>query len=262
MKQIMKLLFFIKITIFIHLTWIYHINKYMRTSNPYLDKCNPGRDFDTRTCRLLGVYKQQIYSDVVWLKGDAPTVEEYKKLCGYNFRKVTREKTKHQKVLSVNNTESFEQARERQSPENNRKNSYFDKRLINKIYYINKDSSAKDKYLKLLGKNIKKKKKVLYVFSVPFVAFALAIIALRKLDHLNFKDYVFFSLDSFHPLVIVFAILGIIVITAIIYASTKIEKYDKLGHIKSRLNYTKYSPFIKLNSFTNNYRKFPVKCGQ
>ncbi|SBS98219.1 Plasmodium exported protein (Pm-fam-a like), unknown function [Plasmodium malariae] len=123
----------------------------------------------TRSYRLLGKHKQEKCSDIVYIKGDIPTIREYRKLNTYNSTKVTKGINKKQNECSLYNAGGYEYGERSKNSVHYGRNSKLGKRKFDKIYYRNtlRNSTIADfKFLR----DVTKQKAVLICILMSFHA--------------------------------------------------------------------------------------------
>ncbi|KAI4840212.1 hypothetical protein MKS88_001570 [Plasmodium brasilianum] len=241
MKQNCKSFFYVEIAIFIILTWIYHINSGVNLYNNSLDKTdNIYKTVNTRTCRFLEEYEERKGSNIVWIKGDIPTIDEFEKLYPHNNAKVTKERYKHTNGCSLNNEVGEKQRRKSKFFVYKVADPYFQKRTFDKTYFKNKVRDFTKEDFKFLRNKIELKKDLFYVISILFVPIILilnVIIILHRTG--GIKNFVATWTTSYY-FSVGFVIFTFIVMAAIIYIYRKIAKYDKFALIKNKLNNTMF----------------------
>ncbi|SBT85570.1 Plasmodium exported protein, unknown function [Plasmodium malariae] len=239
MKQNCKSFFYVEITIFIILTWIYHINSDVNLYNNSLDKNdNIYKTFYARTCRFLEEYEQKKGSNIVWIKGDIPTIEEFEILYPPNNAKVTKERYKHPNGCSLNNAVGEKQRRKSKFSVYKGADPYLQKRTFDKTYFKNKVRDFTKEDFKFLRNKIELKEALFYGISFFFVPIIIIVNVIVFLNCIN-KKAIVEALTQYH-FSIGFVIFTFIVMAAIIYIYRKIAKYDKFALIKNKLNNTMF----------------------
>ncbi|SBT85709.1 Plasmodium exported protein, unknown function [Plasmodium malariae] len=241
MKKNCRSFFYVEIAIFIILTWIYHINSNVNLYNNSLDKNdNIYKTLYTRTCRFLEEYGQKKGSNIVWIKGDIPTIEEFEKLYPPNNAKVKKERYKHPNGCSLNNAVGEKQRRKNIFSVYKGADPYFQKRTFDKTYFKNKVRDFTNEDFKFLRNKIELKEALFYVISIFFVPIILILNVIIFLDCVfNVKNSVTTWTNSY-CFSVGFVIFTFIVMAAIIYIYSKIVKYDKFALIKNKLNNTMF----------------------
>ncbi|KAI4840522.1 hypothetical protein MKS88_001249 [Plasmodium brasilianum] len=232
--------FYIKISTFIFLTWVYNI----KDNVSYLNRCFDEKHhvdgkLDIRTYRILTKSKKKKGSNIVWVKGDYPTIEEYRKLYPANHEKVTKKtKNKQPYECPLNNKGNYEHARKIKSSLHLGKDSYCEKRRIDKIYFKNKVRDFKISDFNHLRNKIELKKIMFYVTCILFIPVVILVnVGLFGSESSEGCNEVLSCLAN-NDFRFSFLILTFIVIVVVIYILKKILKYDKFISIKEKLNNT------------------------
>ncbi|SBS99568.1 Plasmodium exported protein (Pm-fam-a like), unknown function [Plasmodium malariae] len=224
----------------------------MSIDNEYLYK-NYIADIEivTRSYRLLGTHKQEKCSDIVYIKGDIPTIREYQKLNTYNSIKVTKGINKKQNECSLYNAGGYEHGGRSKNSVHYGRNSKLGKRKFDKIYYRNtlRNSTIADfKFLR----NVTKQKAVLICILLSFHAISGILLSfLIPTDTLRNGKIVISKLWNFGATV-GFSTFTYIVILSFIHLFSLIAKYMKIIHKKREINYTAYPSLSKV-FYNSNY---------
>ncbi|SBT00697.1 Plasmodium exported protein (Pm-fam-a like), unknown function [Plasmodium malariae] len=236
---------------FIFLIWICYFDNDTSIYNEYLYK-NYIADIKivTRSYRLLGKHKQEKCSDIVYIKGDIPTIRECQKLNTYNSKKVTKGTNKKQNECTLNNSGGYENGGRSKNSVPYGRNSQLGKREFDKIYYRNTLRNSTIADFKFLRDATKQKavlicillslhaiSGILLSFLIPYKKLSTGEIAISKVW--NFGAIVGFS------------ILTYIVILSFIHLFSLIAKYIKIIHKKREINNTAYPSLSKV--FYNSY---------
>ncbi|KAI4836257.1 hypothetical protein MKS88_004045 [Plasmodium brasilianum] len=242
-----KLPFYIKICTFHLLTWICNFYIDQRNSYNFLNKMN---NIDiklvTRTYRLLGKRKWRTCSYNTLIKEEIPNNVEYEKKDMYNNEKLSKGKNKILKEYSLNNSQDYGQSSISKSSVRNRENSYYGKRMLDKIYYKNKVKDSINADFMFLKKDILHKLGALCFLFIFIATFAILILGYRLFRIYMAKKTTTVSQFSLHPTSTGLLLLGIIVIPLIIYIGRKLITNVKLTYKKCELNNTAYPCFRKV----------------
>ncbi|SBS98827.1 Plasmodium exported protein (Pm-fam-a like), unknown function [Plasmodium malariae] len=200
---------------FVFLSWIYYFSNDVIIFIKFLDQNYIfGSKLNKRAYRLLAKYERNKYSDVVRFKRQSPYNEKYEKK-GETCSENVNEKKSKLVEYSLNNGGNSEQIRKSKICDFSEADSYFDKKTLNKKYYI---SIIKD---------------------------------IRNDDFMNLR------MKSYHKLltekcwdvptvsIIFVSLLTLTVLPAFFYNLRKSVKYNKLVHIKSKINKSNYDILTK-----------------
>ncbi|SBT87656.1 Plasmodium exported protein, unknown function [Plasmodium malariae] len=251
MERKINLNFLFKIFMFIFLIWICHFDNDMSIDNEYLyKKYIANIKIVTRSYRLLGKHKKEKCSDIVYIKGDIPTIREYQKLNTYNSIKVNKGINKKQNECSLYNAGGYEHGGRSKSSVHYRRNSQLGKRKFDKIYYRNtlRNSTIADfKFLR----DVTKEKAVLICVLLSF--HAISGILLNFLIPIEQKSNGIFEITKlwYYGAIVGFSIFTFIVILSFIYLFRSIAKYIKIINKKREIHNTAYPSISKI--FHNSY---------
>ncbi|SBT86425.1 Plasmodium exported protein, unknown function [Plasmodium malariae] len=237
---------FIKISVFIFLTWTYNFRSNVNKFIKYLDEYYIfGRYLDTGTYRLLAKYERNKNSNFVELEIVSPCDEGYKKKCKSCSENITKTKNKQLNSNSLNNEGVCEEIKKSNITDYSEDDAYFDKKTLNRKYYLKiaRDIRNTD-YMNLWAKSNHKHK---LIFILPtFLLLAGILIYI-------FERYFIFALcfesisakwwPTASVSIILFLILTFTVLPAFFYNLKKSVKYNKLVHIKCKMNKSKYDIF-------------------
>ncbi|SCP02992.1 Plasmodium exported protein, unknown function [Plasmodium malariae] len=239
MEQTIMLPYYIRICLFILLSCISHFHHDMSTFNKYLaGRKNIDETLDTITYRLLAKYKHEKGPIIARLKKDIPTINEYSKMCVSSNGKVEKGKNKRTNQCLLNNIVEHGHTNINKSSVYSRRNSHFEKRMLDKIYYKNKVRHFTNADFLFLKNDIKVNKSFICAVTIYhlFVSIIGSVLLLCTYKNLQFK----FTLDWGLGLGILGCICVFIVILIMIYLHRQILKYGKIRHIKSELHNTAY----------------------
>ncbi|SBT85881.1 Plasmodium exported protein, unknown function [Plasmodium malariae] len=250
MERKIKLNFLFKIFMFIFLIWICHFDNDISIDNEYLyKKYFADIKIVTRSYRLLGKHKQEKCSDIVYIKGDTPTIKEYQKLNTYNSIKVNKGINKKQNECSLYNAGGYENGRRSKNFVHYGRNSKLGKRKFDKIYYRNtlRNSTIADfKFLR----DVTKQKAVLICILLSFHAI-IGILLSFLIPTQNVKGKIMISKLWYYGEIVGFPIFTFIVILSFIYLFRSIAKYIKIINKKREIHNTAYPSTSKI--FHNSY---------
>ncbi|KAI4838700.1 hypothetical protein MKS88_002204 [Plasmodium brasilianum] len=239
MEQKIKLPFFIKIFSYIILSFIYHFYQDMSNFNKYVDgEYTIEVTLNKRTHRLLAKSKQKKGYIVTSLMKDIPTINEYEKKCTTNNAKVQKVKNKKPPQCPLNNTVGYDQTKKSKASVYNRGNSYFEKRVLDKIYYKNKVRNFTNSDFLFLKNDIKVNKSIISAATSFFLIIGIIGGVSYIFDHESVKFN--FTLDWYNGMFILCSIFVLIGIIIMICLHREIVKYGKLKHIKSKMHNTEY----------------------
>ncbi|SBT87664.1 fam-l protein [Plasmodium malariae] len=179
----MKILFFMNISTFTLLTWIYHFY-YDLTLKKYLNKnCIPSRILVTRNYRLLAHCKKDNYSNNLGLKGELSNYGVNEKKNIYNNNKRYKETNKQSNGSSSKNKVYYKHDNKKKSYIfETKKYSHLEKKIFKELDYIDflkRNRTISDKTYK---KVILKKFRLRLALPLFFVYFLLLSLLL---------DYIF-----------------------------------------------------------------------
>ncbi|KAI4833967.1 uncharacterized protein MKS88_000203 [Plasmodium brasilianum] len=247
MKEKFKLIFFIKISTFILLTWGYHLKNEVGKYNIYLDeKCDVDGKLGPTTYRLLAKYKKENCSSTVRINEVIPNNGTYEKKDTYYNEKIVKGKNIRTNKYSLNNGGDYKVPRRSKSSTCIGRNSYSGKRTFDKIYYKNIVRNATIADFNSLKKGIKKKQFWIFTLSIFYVVNGILLYFLNKIPYL--KEIVFdvTLLDNkLYSSYGGFFVLTFIVIIVVFYLYRISVKQIKVTHKKSRLNNTTYPSLHK-----------------
>ncbi|KAI4840211.1 hypothetical protein MKS88_001569 [Plasmodium brasilianum] len=246
MEQKNKLLFCIKIATFIFLSWVCHFSNDVKKFNIFLDESYKlPTKLGTRTYRLLTKYKRNRDSDVVFLKEKIPANEKYKGKDTFRSEGLTRGSNKTCKS-TPHNSVYYETYRKNKSCVCTRRDSYIGKRIFDKIYYKNSVRCATNSDFKILKRCILNKLHILPAFSLLFLPFVIVQLASIRYNE-STKFIKFITSDEWNLAInVICIILTFIFILTTIYVFRKVEKYNKMLHIKSRMNNRNYCSYPRV----------------
>ncbi|SBS95178.1 Plasmodium exported protein (Pm-fam-a like), unknown function, partial [Plasmodium malariae] len=154
---------FINIVMFILLTWISHFYSDVSIFNYPLEQKNKiCKKSDIRNYRILARYKQGIGSNAVGLKGKIPNNKEY-------------ENNKQSHVCPSINVGGHDRSNESKSSVNYRRNAYNKKRLVDKIYYINKVRNSVNLDIENLRRSVHNKYILFFAFCAMLAPLAMIL---------------------------------------------------------------------------------------
>ncbi|KAI4839845.1 hypothetical protein MKS88_001748 [Plasmodium brasilianum] len=247
MERKIKINFLFKIFTFIFLIWICHFDNDMSIDNEYLyKKYITDIKIVTRSYRLLGKHKQEKCSDIVYIKGDTPTIKEYQKLNTYNSKKVTKGINKKQNECSLYNARGYEHGGRSKNSVPYGRNSQLGKRKFDKIYYRNtlRNSTIADfKFLR----NVTKQKAVLICILLSFHAINGILLCFLKPDKTLGNIFTHWDIGVY----VGFSIFTYIVILSFIHLFILMAMYIKIIHKKREINNTAYPSLSEV--FYNSY---------
>ncbi|SCO92895.1 Plasmodium exported protein, unknown function [Plasmodium malariae] len=245
MEQKNKLLVFIIIFMFMFLCCVRYINNDMNKFNLHLgDTYNFHKKLDTRTYRLLSKYRPIKDSSTVFLKEKMQKNEMHEERDAFNDVEVTRRRNKHSSKHSLNNIEGYVPYRKCKSNVCTERDSYFEKRILDKIYYTNNIRYAVNSDINFLKRCKKNKIYFLYVLFILFVV--RLILGVPSMFPKNVVGNKILSGTFGLSFEIICTIMTFIFILAAIYIWRKIKKYDKILHVKSKMNKSQYRHFPKI----------------
>ncbi|KAI4840599.1 hypothetical protein MKS88_000832 [Plasmodium brasilianum] len=201
------------------------------------------KKLDKRTYRLLSKYKPITDSSTVLLKEQVSYNEKYEEKDKFKQVSVTRGRNKHPTKCSLNNIEGCVASRKSKSPVC-RRDSYFGKRILDKIYYKNNVRCATTSDFNFLKRCKKNKIYFLYALFIAFVVRAIIDIGSLVVHKGNIENT--FTSGWSIPVQILSFILTIIFIITTIYICRNIKKYDKMLNVKSKMNNSLYRPLPKM----------------
>ncbi|SBT86101.1 Plasmodium exported protein, unknown function [Plasmodium malariae] len=239
MEKKIKLPFFIKIFSYIILSLIYHFYHDMSNFNKYLDgEYNTEVTLNKRTHRLLAKSKQKKGYITTGIVKNIPSINEYEKMCATNNAKAQKVKNKKTPQCPLNNTVGYEQTKKTKASVYNRGNSYFEKRVLDKIYYKNKVRYFTNSDLLFLKNDIKVNKSIISAATSFFLIIGVigGISYIFNLENVEFN----FTLDWNNGMIILCSIFVLIGIIVMICLYREIVKYGKLKQIKSKMHNTEY----------------------
>ncbi|SCP03017.1 Plasmodium exported protein, unknown function, pseudogene [Plasmodium malariae] len=247
MEEKIKLLFYFKIITLLLLIWICNFYNYMVIQNKYLDKGNYiDEKVWTRTNRLLAKHKYGKCSNIVWIKHEIPYNGEYEKKDMSNNEKVSTGKYKLLNECSLNNKRDYGKSGRSKSSARNARNSYFGKRMLDKIYYKNKLRAAINSDFNFLRKDISQKVVMLTVLYSFTIIFALLIFILRYIFLKKGEQFGISNSLNIHSTSIALLVIAIIVIPVMIYIGKKMLCNVKYIYKKCEINNTAYPSFSKV----------------
>ncbi|SCN12417.1 Plasmodium exported protein, unknown function [Plasmodium malariae] len=244
MEEKNKLPFYIKICTLLLLTWICNFYNELSIYYKCLDKNNDNIILFTRIYRLLAKHKQEKCSNIAWMMEEKQNNGGYEKKFKYNNENVLKGKNKMRNECSLDNAQSYGQSRRSKSSARNRENSYFNKRLLDKIYYKNKVRDATIADFKFLYRDISKKLYMIWALFSFIVLYATSLLLIKYLvsEKILQIDIKFpYSLD-----LICLLIYGIIAVGAMIYLGRKVLRNVKFTYNKDDINNTAYPSSRKL----------------
>ncbi|SBT85880.1 Plasmodium exported protein, unknown function [Plasmodium malariae] len=245
MKTKNKLLFSNIIFMFMWLSWVRYISSDKNKFNISLDEnYNLRKKLDRRTCRLLSKYRPIKDSITVLLKENISNNEKYKEKYVLNDVELTRGRNIHPSKSSSNNIECYENSRKSKSLVCPRKDPHFGKRILDKIYYSNNVKCGMNSDFNFL-KNCKKKK-IYFLYALFFLFVVRLILDIASIDFKNWNINLNFLREWEIPAQMLSYILTLIFLLITIYIFNKIKKYDKMLHIKSKMNNSQYRDFRKI----------------
>ncbi|SCN11992.1 fam-m protein [Plasmodium malariae] len=152
MERIIRLLLLIKITAFIYLTWMCHVNNNMRTyDNSQNEYSNQSKKLSSRNYRLLAKYKQDSDSHIVCLKEGIPKNRKHEeKYIPYNVRG-TKAKQKQSNKCSLSKAQYYVEVMDNNNGIFDGKHFHFERKWIRKRdydYIIEKNKRIYDIALK------------------------------------------------------------------------------------------------------------------
>ncbi|KAI4839062.1 hypothetical protein MKS88_002578 [Plasmodium brasilianum] len=236
MEQKNKLFFTIIIATFMFSSW--------NAFNISLDESYKLRKkLDLRTYRLLAKYIENRDSNNVFLKEKTPYNEKYEKKDPFDNDQLSRRNIYQIKSIS-NNAKVYGPAKKYKFSVCKRRDSYIGKRILDHIYYKNNVRYATNNDIKFLKRCKKNKIYLLYALYILYVPLLMVNIA-----SINFEkwpiEYIYPAGWEL-PVIILSYILPTLFLLTVIYICSKIEKYDKLLYIKSKMNNRKYYPYPKI----------------
>lgn len=199
-------------------------------NNPLEQKNKICKTSDIRNNRILARYKQEIGSNRVGLKRKIPNNKEY-------------EKNKQSHACLSINVGGDDRANENKSSANYRRNTYNKKRLVDKLYYINKVRNSVNLDIENLRRSVHYK----YILFIAFCA-TLAILAMILSYYLRNEESLIQLFSGVIAVsvaeVTVFSAFNFLTFFTFIYMFWKVGKKYKIRNLKSKLNRTKYPIFI------------------
>ncbi|KAI4833787.1 uncharacterized protein MKS88_000207 [Plasmodium brasilianum] len=245
MEQKNKLLFFNIIAVFIFLSWVYYFNNDNTFNISLNENCKHRKKLGTKIYRLLAKYKRNKDSSVVFVKVKVPINEEYAEKDVFNKDEVSRRKNNQLGKHISNNIGDYELSRKNNSSVCTRRDSNFGKRIYDHIYYKNHVRFATNDDFKFL-KSSKKRKinmlRALFIIYLPIVILNIAMI-----DFSNWGLRNIFPEGWKIPIIILIYILPMVFMPLAIFICKKVEKYDKMLYIKSKMNNRKYRPSTNIS---------------
>ncbi|KAI4839060.1 hypothetical protein MKS88_002576 [Plasmodium brasilianum] len=246
MEEKNKLPFYIKICTLLLLTWICNFYNELRIYYKYLDKNNDDIILVTRIYRLLSKHKQEKCSNIAWMMEEKQNNGRYEKKFKYNNENVSKGKNKMRNECSLNNARSYGQSRRSKSSARNRENSYFKKRLLDKIYYKNKVRDAAITDFEFLHSDTKKKLIMIWALFSFIVLFGISLFSIKYLiSGKTLKSAISVSYDM-QPSSICLLASGIIAVGAMIYLGRKMIRNVKFTYIKDNIYNSAYPSSRKL----------------
>ncbi|KAI4841040.1 hypothetical protein MKS88_000808 [Plasmodium brasilianum] len=233
MQQKIKFFFFIKISTFILLSWIYHLTV-MRfdKSNLYKysdQKHNVYRQLDTRIYRIVSEDKKIKHSN----NGI------YKEKNISNNKKETIQYNKQPCKRSLKNGRDIEHAKNNKFIEDSKGNIYFNKRIFNKNYYLRNVRKFANADFKFLRESIQMKDDwFFYLLFLHLISIPATFIFIFDINICKEWWYL--------PAFALICILQFVVIVVASYIYRKTVKCEKLRHIKSDMHNTAYPSLSKL----------------
>ncbi|SBT85799.1 fam-m protein [Plasmodium malariae] len=248
MDQKIKMLFFIKISTFILLTWIFHFNSELSTFNKSINKnYKPSKKLDTRSYRILRKYKKENNSNNVFLKKMFVNNGENNEGDISNNEKCRKGKNKQSNRSLLNKAQYYTEIIDYNNGTFDGKHFHFQKKWIKKKDH----DDFLEKNRRICDITLKKIKFRKYRFGVAiFIIFLFLGIGLAILPKLPFMESVWTSMDNLLPNALkeaietaqkyvnnylylilytaLFVILSIILIIGIYKMLRNNEKYNKI----------------------------------
>ncbi|KAI4841165.1 hypothetical protein MKS88_000400 [Plasmodium brasilianum] len=247
MEQKNKTILYIKIYMFVFLSWIYYFSNDVIIFIKFLDQNYIfGSKLNKRAYRLLAKYERNKYSDVVRFKRQSPYNEKYEKKGETCSENVNERKSKLVEY-SLNNGGNNEQIRKSKTCDFSEADSYFDKKTLNKKYYIRiiKDIRNAD-FMNLRMKSCHKRKLNFILLTFLLLAGILIYVFEQKYIFLRYFKVLTEKCWDVPTVSIIFvSLLTLTVLPAFFYNLRKSVKYNKLVHIKSKINKSNYDILTK-----------------
>lgn len=220
-------------------------------------KNNIDETLGKRTCRLLAIYKHEKDTNITWLKKDIQSIDKYAKQCTPNNSTLKKGKIKETNQCTLNNAVGYKHTRKSKSDLYNREHSYFEKRVLDKIYYKNKVRNFMNYDFMFLNNDIKVNKCVICAATSCFLIIGIigAALLLFYLDKLAY-DFTLNWINGMYILCLIFVLIAIIIMICL---HKEIVKYKKIKHIKSKLHNTEYPTLWEVVFYNNKFLQIP-KC--
>ncbi|KAI4834079.1 uncharacterized protein MKS88_000222 [Plasmodium brasilianum] len=244
MEQKNKFLFFNIIAIFIFLSWVYYFNNENPFNISLNENCRHRKKLDTKIYRLLAKYKRNKDSSVVFVKVKVPIKEEYAEKDVFNKDEVSRRKNNQLGKHIYNNIGDYELSRENNSSVCTRRDPHFGKRIYDHIYYKNHVRFATNNDFKFLKSSKNRKINMLRALFIIYLPIVLLNIAMIDFSSWTLRDII--PEDWKIPIIILIYIFPMVFMPLAIFICRKLEKYDKMLYIKSKMYNRKYRPLTNI----------------
>ncbi|SBS92511.1 Plasmodium exported protein (Pm-fam-a like), unknown function, partial [Plasmodium malariae] len=209
------------------------------------ENCKHRKKLDTKIYRLLAKYKRNKDSSVVFVKVKVPINEEYAEKDVLNKDELSRRKNNQLCKHIYNNIGDYELSRENNSSVCTRRDSHFGKRIYDHIYYKNHVRFATNDDFKLLKSSKKKKINMLRALFIIYLPIVILNIAMIDFSNWGLREII--PKDWTIPIIILIYILPMVFMPLAIFICKKVEKYDKMLYIKSKMNNRKYRPSTNIS---------------
>ncbi|KAI4839830.1 hypothetical protein MKS88_001733 [Plasmodium brasilianum] len=188
MEQCIKFIFFIKISMFILLNWICHFYCDMISFNKILDeKYNFGKKIDTRIYRLLGNYKNYIYSYVGDLELNIPysTKKKNEKLLTNDNEKLDKEKKEKLQRSLLYKEQLIKRLMKNKCTMLHKSYNYYEKKIMNGL----DDKSFFKKMILINDKDYKKLKCKKYRLRICLLLLLFILVLILPIIDLSYGKF-------------------------------------------------------------------------
>ncbi|KAI4841017.1 hypothetical protein MKS88_000785 [Plasmodium brasilianum] len=229
---------YVKICSFILLIWICNFyNDESMYNNSLYERHNIGGKLYTRTYRLLTLHKREHGSNKVGLKEKISLNKAYEKNKQYNG-------------CSIINAKGYNNSRKSKPSVNHEGYTYNKKKLLDKIYYINKVRNSMNLDTKYLRMTTYNNYKFFYALPLLLLLAGILIFVLEKYLDVTFL-YEALSIAGQWNIsmlsIILVSVFTLIVLPTFIYIFKNLVKDNKSIYLKSKLYNTKYPYFTNLD---------------
>ncbi|SBS92201.1 Plasmodium exported protein (Pm-fam-a like), unknown function [Plasmodium malariae] len=211
--------------------------------NKYILLHNMDKKLDTITYRLLAKHKQENSVNNRWLSNSIPYNGKYEEK--YNFNDIlTKGKNKKTNDCSINNIKCYEQARKGKSFVYTGRDSYFEKRMLDNIHFLNNFRGVTNANINNLREKTDNNYKAISFLPgfLALVGFPIVLVVCKSTSFNIWTE----QTASQILIAVLFLVVSIFVLLAIAFACKKIKKHEKSTSIMSEIHNRDYRSFPNL----------------